>query len=138
MKKILGIDFSPKAEIALLKILGKDAYIQYEKFQETIRIGDNDMVLLWMDEDQALVEQKIGKLRCACNFQNIPIIVMHDQPRDIPSQPYVIAGATEVLSLSDPAPACRNIINGYLIPGREPLPEERPIWTPSFETPAIF
>ena len=125
MKKILGIDFSPKAEIALLKILGKDAYIQYEKFQESIRVGDHDMIILWMEEDQAPVEQKIGKLRYACNFQNIPIILMHEQDQDIPSQPYVIAGVTEVLSLSDPAPACRNIINGYLIPGREPLPEEK-------------
>jgi chemotaxis protein CheX len=124
MKKILGIDFSPKAEIAILKLLGKDAYIQYANFHEGMDIKDHDMIILWMEANQDHVEQKISKLRYACNFQNTPIILIHDRKQDLSSQPYVIAGATEVLSLSDPAAACKNIINGYLIPGREPLEEE--------------
>ncbi len=124
MKKILGIDFSPNAEIAMLKLLGKDAYIKYENFHEGMDIKDHDMIIFWMEANQEHVEHKISKLRYACNFQNIPIIIIHDQTRDLPSQPYVIAGATEVLSLLDPPAACKNIINGYLIPGREPLAEE--------------
>jgi len=124
MKKILGIDFSPNAEIAMLKLLGKDAYIKYENFHEGMDITDHDMIIFWMEANQEHVEHKISKLRYACNFQNIPIIIIHDQTRDLPSQPYVIAGATEVLSLLDPPAACKNIINGYLIPGREPLAEE--------------
>jgi chemotaxis protein CheX len=125
MKKILGIDFSPKAEIALLKMMVKDAYIQYEKFHDDLDIRDNDMIILWMEDRHEQIDQKICKLRYACKFQNIPIILMHEQNRDIASQPFIIAGATEVLSFADSAAACRNIINGYLIPGREPLPEEK-------------
>lgn len=124
MKKILGINCSPKAEIAIVKLLGKDAYMVYEKFHDGMILNDCDMIILWMEENRAQIEQQICKLRYACNFQNIPILLMHEQKQDIPSQPYIIAGATEVLSLFDPAAASKNIINGYLIPGREPLAEE--------------
>lgn len=124
MKKILGIGCSPKAEKAIIKLLGKNAYIKYETFHDGMVLNDYEMIILWMEENQAQIEQQICKLRYACNFQNIPIILMHEQIQAIPSQPYLIAGATEVLSLLDPLPACKNIINGYLIPGREPLLEE--------------
>ncbi|MEE9910954.1 MAG: chemotaxis protein CheX [Deltaproteobacteria bacterium] len=124
MKRILGLDCSPKAEKDILGLLGKDAYIRYEKFHDDMVLDDYDMIILWTDNEPEQVVQKICKLRYACNFQNIPIILFHSQQQDIPSQPYIIAGATEVLSLSDPLPACKHIINGYLIPGREPLAEE--------------
>ena len=124
MRKILGLNCSTKAEIAILKMLGKDAYIVYEKFHDGMFFDDYDMIILWMTENQAQTEQQICKLRYACNFQNIPIILVHEQKSGLSSQPYIIAGATEVLSLLDPVAAAKNIINGYLIPGREPLAEE--------------
>ena len=124
MKRILGIDCDPKAEKDILGLLGKDAYIQYEKFHDEMALDDYDMIILWMGKNQEHVVQQICKLRYACNFQNIPIILIHNQKQDVSSQPYIIAGATEVLSLSDPLPACKHIINGYLIPSREPLAEE--------------
>lgn len=124
MKKILGINCSTKAEIAILKLLGKDAYIVHEKFHDKMVLTDYDMIILWMEDSMGQTEQQICKLRYACNFQNIPIIVMHDQKQEVPAQSYVIAGATEVLSLLDPATASKNIISGYLIPGREPMAEE--------------
>ena len=124
MKKILGINCSPEVEIAIVKLLGKDAYMAYEKFHDGITIKDCDMIILWMEDHQAPIERQICKLRYACNFQNIPIILLHEQKQDISSQAYIIAGATEVLSLLDPAAATKNIINNYLIPGREPLAEE--------------
>ena len=124
MKKILGLDCSPKAEKDILKLLGENAYIEYEKFHEEMAVGGYDMIILWMGKNQEHVVQQICKLRYACSFQNIPIILIHGHKRDISSQPYIIAGATEVLSLLDPLPACKHIINGYLIPSREPLAEE--------------
>jgi len=125
MKKILGIDCSPEAEIAIVKLLGKDAYITYEKFHDGMAVDDYDMIILWMGENQNQIEKQICKLRYACKFQNIPIILVHDQNKGVVSQPYMIAGATEVLSLLDPIAASKNIISGYLIPGRDPMAEER-------------
>ncbi len=124
MKKVLGIDFSTKAEIAVSKLLGKDAYLQYEKFRDGMNVQDYDMIILWMGDDQTQIERQICRLRYACNFQNIPIVLLHEQKQGVAASPYVIAGATEVLSLLDSPTACKNIITGYLIPGREPLAEE--------------
>ncbi len=124
MKKILGIDCNPKVEREILKLLGQDVYFQCKDFEDGINIDGYDMIILWMDDNREQIEKQICKLRYACKFQNIPIILVHNQQRKIVSQPYMIAGATEVLSLSDPPAACRNIINGYLIPGREPIVEE--------------
>ena len=124
MKKILGIDCSPEAEIAIVKLLGKDAYISYEKFHDGMAVDGYDMIILWMGENRNQIEKQICNLRYACKFQNIPIILVHEQGHNIVSQPYIIAGATEVLSLADPLAASKNIISGYLIPGRDPLPEE--------------
>ena len=124
VKRILGIDCSPEAEREILGLLGKDAYIKYEKFHDGMNLDNHDMIILWMGKNQDHVEKQICKLRYACKFQNIPIILVHAQKQNISSQPYIIAGATEVLSLLDPVAACKNIINGYLIPGREPLVEE--------------
>ncbi len=124
MKKILGIDCSPEAEVAIVKLLGKDAYITYESYRDDLVVDNYDMIILWMGQNQNHIEKQICNLRYACKFQNIPIILVHDQNKNIVSQPYIIAGATEVLSLLDPIAASRNIIGGYLIPGRDPLAEE--------------
>jgi chemotaxis protein CheX len=124
MKRILGIDCSPKVEKEVSALLGESGDIQYEKLHDGMVLDDYDMIILWMGKNQEQVVQQIRKLRYASNFQNIPIILVHGQKQDISSQPYVIAGATEVLSLLDPLPACKHIINGYLIPSREPLAEE--------------
>jgi len=125
MKKILGIDCSPEVEIAIVKMLGKDAYITYEKFSDDLTVDGYEMIILWMGDHRNSIEKQICKLRYACKFQNIPIILVHNHEQNVVSQPYIIAGATEVLSLLDPVAASKNIINGYLIPGREPLAEER-------------
>jgi len=124
MKRILGIGCSPKVEKVVSGLLGENDDIQYEQFHDGIALNGYQMIILEMGRNQEHVVQQICKLRYACNFQNIPIILIHARKKDVPSQPYIIAGATEVLSLSDPLPACKHIINGYLIPNREPLAEE--------------
>lgn len=124
MKKILGIDCSPKVEKIVSGLIGENSDIQYENFHDGIVINDCDMIILWMGKNQAHVVEQIRKLRYACNFQNIPIMLIHGQKQDIALQPYIIAGATEALSLLDPSPACKHIIKGYLAPSREPLAEE--------------
>jgi chemotaxis protein CheX len=124
MNKIIGIDCSPKVQAAVSDMLGGKCDIQYEQFQDEMSFNDYQMIILEMGASQEYVSQQIRKLRYACNFKNIPIILIHDNEKDIFSQPYMIAGATEVLSLYDPLPACKQILSGYLIPNREPLVEE--------------
>jgi chemotaxis protein CheX len=123
MKRIIGIDCSPKVENAVSGLLGEND-IQYEQFHDGMVLNGYQMIIMEIGKNMEHVVQQICKLRYACNFQNIPIILINSQKKDISSQPYVMAGATEVLSLSDPLPACKHIINGYLIPNREPLAEE--------------
>lgn len=124
MSKIVGIDCSPKVEAAVSNMLGGKCDIQYKPFNENMTFNDYQMIILEMGKNQEHVTGQIRKLRYACKFRNIPIVLIHDSEHDIVSQPYMIAGATEVLSLYDPLPACKQILSGYLIPNREPLAEE--------------
>lgn len=124
MSKIIGIDCSPKVEAAVSNMLGGKCEIQYKSFDENMTFNDYQMIILEMGKSQENVTGQIRKLRYACKFRNIPIVLIHDNENDTFSQPYMIAGATEVLSLYDPLPACKQILSGYLIPNREPLTEE--------------
>ncbi|MEN6621278.1 MAG: chemotaxis protein CheX [Smithella sp.] len=124
MSKIVGIDCSPKVEAAVSNMLGGKCDIQYKSFDENMTFNDDQMIILEMGKSQEQVTGQIRKLRYACKFRNIPIVLIHDNEDDIVSQPYMMAGATEVLSLYDPMPACKQILSGYLIPNREPLAEE--------------
>lgn len=124
MSKIIGIDCSPKVEAAVSNMLGGKCDIQYEQFHDEMNFNDYQMIILEMGKNQEHVTGQIRKLRYSCKFQDIPIVLIHDSENDISPQPYMIAGATEVLSLYDPMPACKQILSGYLIPNREPLSEE--------------
>src|SRR5674536_123520 len=99
MSKIIGIDCSPKVEAAVSEMLGGKCDIQYERFHDEMSFNGYQMIILEMGTNQEYVSQQIRKFRYACNFQNIPIILIHERENDIFSQPYMIAGATEVLSL---------------------------------------
>ncbi|HEU19250.1 MAG TPA: hypothetical protein ENO00_07730 [Deltaproteobacteria bacterium] len=124
MNKILGINCSPKVETAVSELIDGKGHIEYERFHDGIVLDGYHMIILEIGRKQEQVIQQIRKLRYASNFQNIPIVLIHGQKKDFSSQPYMIAGATEILSLHDPSAACRQILNGHLIPGREPLEEE--------------
>lgn len=124
MNRILGIDCSPRVEAAVAEMLGGKCDIQYEQFNDEMRLDGYQIIILEMAGNQEHVTRQIRKLRYACNFRNIPVVLIHGKRNDVLSQPYIIAGATEVLSLHDPLPACKQILSGYLIPNREPLAEE--------------
>lgn len=124
MNKILGIDCSPKVEKAVADLIGGKGQIQHARFDDSIPLDGYQMIILELGKNQERVIRQIRKLRYACKFQNIPIVLIHGRKSYVPPQPYMIAGATEMLSLYDPPAACRQILNGYLIPNREPLSEE--------------
>lgn len=124
MSKVIGIDCSPEVEAAVSEMLGGKCDIQYEQFNDGMSFDGYQMIILEMGKNQEHVTQQIRKLRYACNFQNIPIVLIHGSKDNVFSQPYMIAGATEVLSLYDPLAARKQILSGYLIPNREALKEE--------------
>lgn len=130
MNKILGIDCSPKLGKAVKDLLSDKAEIEFAPVVNGLPVHQYKIIILGVTRNQDHVVRQIRKLRYACKFQNIPIVLIHDDKKAISAQPYMIAGATEMLSLSHPPAACRQILNGYLIPNREPLDEELEYLTP--------
>jgi len=124
MKPILLNDCGPEVSHLLAGLLGEKTPFLNERFAENERLDKYRMVVLETRTDQRQVLDQISKMRYSCNFRNIPIIVMKGRGDHFPIHYYITAGATEVLSLNDPPAACRQILQGYLIPDRNPLSEE--------------
>ncbi len=133
MKPILLNDCSPEVTFLLSDLLGEKALLLNERFEDHTKLDDYRMVVLETRSDQKHVLNQISRMRYACNFRNIPIIVMRGRGNHVPIQHYIIAGATEVLSLSDPPAACRQILQGHLIPDRRPLDQEMEYLNPFIE-----
>jgi chemotaxis protein CheX len=130
MKPILLNDCSPEAADHLKRLLGEGAVVLNEAFDEQERLDDFRMVVLESGTDQEPVLEQISRLRYACNFRNVPIVVIRQRNDHCPIQRYIIAGATEVLSLNDPPVACRQILRGLLTADRRPLKDEMDYLTP--------
>lgn len=133
MKPILLNDCSQEVTFLLSDLLGEKALLLNERFEDHKNLDDYRMVVLETRSDQKHVLSQISKMRYACNFRNIPIIIMRGRGNRFPIQHYIIAGATEVLSLSDPPAACRQILQGHLIPDRRPLDQEMEYLNPFIE-----
>jgi chemotaxis protein CheX len=134
MDKILLIDCSIEITQTVSRLLEENVIVQNEALGETDVLNGFRMVILETGEDQDEILQKIRRLRYACKFRNVPVVMIKDRKNPTPIKHYVMAGATEVLSLSDPLPACRQILQGCLIPGRQPLEEETEYLTPFIQS----
>jgi len=130
MNRILGIDCSPQVNKSISELLGGKVPIQNDPFQEGMSLNGYQMIILEAGRDQEYNVQQIRSLRYACNSRNLPIILIKNKENRVPSQVYIMAGATEVLTLSDSPAACGQILKGYLIPNRKPLKEELEYLTP--------
>lgn len=124
MSDILLVDCSPKMTQAISKLLRDTAKLRNAAFEEKMNLNDCRMIILASGDDHDYIVNQIRKLRYSCNFRDIPIILIKQNENHNPIQTYIIAGATEVLDLSVPTAAYRQIIQGYMIPGRQPLAEE--------------
>lgn len=133
MKPILLSDCGPEVSILLAELLGEKTHLLNEPFENHKKLDDCRMVVLETHSDRKKVLSRISKMRYACNFRNIPIIVMRGRGDRAPIQQYIMAGATEVLSLTDPPAACRQILQGHLIPDRRPLDQEMEYLNPFIE-----
>jgi chemotaxis protein CheX len=125
MSNIILYDCSPEVTQMVTNLFGKKGAIQSSSFDAQRPLQEFSMVIVeaGSKKSQQLL-QEIKALRYACNFRNIPLIVMKKKSDSYSKQPYLMAGATEVLSLQAPPLACRQILQGYLIPNRQPLDQE--------------
>jgi len=130
MNRVLGIDCNPEVRKTVSALLGKNVTIQDEPFQERMVLDGYQMIILETGRNEEHVVRQIRILRYACNFRNIPIVLIRGLANHIPSQHYIMAGATEILSLNDPPAANGQILKSCLIPNREPLKEEFEYLTP--------
>lgn len=137
MGTILLTDCTPEVTQLITMLLGGKEAILQEPFKEGRLLNEFQMVVLELGSDKEHDAQKIKKLRYACNFRNVPIILIKRSKDQSSDQTYVMAGGTEVLSLKDPPAACRQIIQGYLTPGRQPLKEEKEYIMPFVENARV-
>jgi chemotaxis protein CheX len=131
---ILLIDCSTELTQTVSRLLEDKVIVQNEAFEETDSISNYRMVILEAGKNHEEILQKIRQLRYACKFRNVPVVLIKNRGNHTPIKHYITAGATEVLSLDDPIPACRQILQGCLIPGRQALVEEKEYLTPFIQS----
>jgi chemotaxis protein CheX len=124
MDKIAAIDCGQETINTLTGMLGEGINLTSESFEGIQNLQNFRMIIIEGNGNQQDILQRIRKLRYACYFRNIPIILINKCGGMDYIEPYVTSGATEVLSFEDPFDAIQQILKGYLIPNRKPLDEE--------------
>jgi len=122
---IIAVDCSLEVMDTLKEMLGEEATLSGKSFEDIDSLQEYRMILIESADNQDELLQRIKKLRYACYFRNLPIILIKKQGNIHSIEPYLSSGATEVLSLDDPPAAFQQILKGYLSPNREPLREEK-------------
>jgi chemotaxis protein CheX len=125
MDKIAAIDCGQDTIKALTGMLGDGIQLSSESFDGIQNLQNYRMIIIEGNGNQNDILQRIRKLRYACYFRDIPIILINRRAGIEFIEPYATSGATEVLSLADPFEAIQQILEGYLIPNRKPLDEEK-------------
>lgn len=133
MNKIMLIDCSTQVSQDLAKLLGDSCSLSNIAFEDEILTKDFRMIILEADRNPERVKTKISIIRFACGFSDIPVIVIKQREDMVPIEHFLNAGATEVLALDAPPGACRQILQGYLIPSRKPLDKEMAYLSPFIE-----
>lgn len=124
MDKIAAIDCNNEIVSTLKDLLGEEANLSSESFDGIQNLQNYRMIIIEGNGNQQDILQRIRKLRYACYFRAIPIILINRRSGSDFMDPYITSGATEVLSLEDPIEAIQQLLKGYLIPNRKPLDEE--------------
>ncbi len=122
--KIIAIDCSPPVMNVINDIFGNTASLETESFKNIRELKDYRMIIIQEGIDKSEILKRIRKLRYACYFRNMPIVVVKANDFSGSIESYITAGATEVITLNDPPAAIRPILMGHLIPSRQPLKEE--------------
>lgn len=133
MDKILLVDCSTEVTRQLDTLLGERFDLSNVSFGEHGLLKNFRMILIEAEANINSTFEKINKLRFECKFADIPIIVIKQKEDQSSIEHFIHYGATEVLALDAPAGACRQILQGYSIPGRKPMENEMTYLTPFIE-----
>ncbi len=122
--RIIAIDCSSPIMNVLNDLLGDNVTLESQPFKNIRELKDYRMIIIQEGIEKPELLKQIRKLRYACHFKNIPIVVININDDKGSIKSFITAGATEVISLKDPPAAVRQILYGHLIPNRQPLKEE--------------
>ena len=119
----------------LTDMLEAEAAITDESYEERKDLTDYNLIILYSDDgDDQRILSKIKNLRFQTKFRNIPIILIKEKAEFFSEQPYFNYGVSEFMALDDPKPVFRQILQGYLNPGRKPLEREMVYLSPFIES----
>ncbi len=133
MNKVLLVDCGAAATKTIAGLLGDTCTLASCAFGDGLAPQDNRMIILEAAGPIVDEADKVSKIRVACRFRAIPIVVLHPADDLATCDQFLSAGATEVLSLEAPPGACRQILQGHLIPHRTPMAKEMEYLTPFIE-----
>ena len=138
MANVLINDSTPDVSQKLKGLLGDSAVITDEPYSEKKQIIGYDLVILYSNgSDSEAILTKAKSLYSRTKFRNIPIILLRHDDDSTLEQPYLNFGVSEFMMLSDPPPVLRQILQGYLTPGRKPLDREMQYLIPFIKSTQI-
>jgi chemotaxis protein CheX len=133
MNKVLLVDCSAETTKTMTELLADTCALSQCSFNDGLTPKDSRMVILEAAGPLEQTVDKVSKIRVACAFRAIPIIVIQPGDDVATSDRFMSVGASEVLSLDAPPGACRQILQGHLIPLRTPLAQEMEYLKPFIE-----
>ena len=124
MYNIVLVDCTAEVTQKIAGLLSDTCSLSNRAFSDDFEPNEARMIII---EAQGPIESsahKVSSIRKSCSFKAIPIIVINDGDDFATIEHFICAGATEALSLAAPPAACRQILQGHLIPNRTPLEKE--------------
>ncbi len=134
MSKILVNDCDNPTINAITNFMSSKAEIINRPFSRDLDITEFDMVLLGADGDRETILDKLKHIRYGARFRNIPILLLNPKKsRDQKQFPF-LTGAASILSIEEPPEALAQMLQGYLMPSRQPKKFEMEYLTPFIES----
>jgi chemotaxis protein CheX len=133
MDKILLVDCGAEVTRHMAALLNERFQLSSIAFGDPVELKEHRMILVEADAHMDDIYGKLAKLRVGCRFSDIPIVVVKRREDQSAIERFLSCGATEVLALDAPPGACRQILQGYLSPSRQPLAKEMVYLNPFIE-----
>lgn len=124
MNKILLMNCSEKATQSIAQLIGEKSHLSHMALGAEMTPQEYRMIIFESSGVVVNDADHVSKIRAACCYSPIPLIVIKQDAESQVIEHFLAAGATEVLALDAPPGACRQILQGYLIPNRKPIEKE--------------
>ncbi len=130
MSKILLNDCPDDIAGSLSQLLGEKTLVTAAAFRKDADVAPFDLVGLYAETLTGDVQEKIKHLRYQTRFRGTPVVLLQPKKPQQSGGPFLRAGATETLFLSEPAGAVVQILQSLMTPNRNPREEELAYLTP--------